>query len=179
MPEFPSAVRAGTIAPGVVRFVTHVDVDHHQAGLHIEDAGTRRSARGVSACSTKQPQLIDVTLRGDGKPSGGKRCPVLRGDHPSDRSGGALEAPAVWRPLRGGADIRQIEACLAFRMRECQNQRTIGDFRQQRLLDLGDVLLELVGEQLARAAGGVGDPGGPAPNPAPEPGTAAETLDSR
>ena len=46
----------------------------------------------------------------------------------------SVEAPAVRRFLRRGPDVGEIEARLAFRMRECQIQRTVGDLWQQRLL---------------------------------------------
>ncbi len=46
----------------------------------------------------------------------------------------AVEPPAVGRFLRRGLDLREIEARRAFRMREGQTERTVGDLGQHRLL---------------------------------------------
>ena len=45
----------------------------------------------------------------------------------------AVEPPAIRRRLRRGLHMRQIEARGAFRMRECEQQRTAGDLGKNRL----------------------------------------------
>ena len=91
-------------------------------------------ARGEAACALwHQKQAEPARLAIDRIDAG--RNDDLPGGVAVEHGGlVAVEAPAVRRLLRGGANIRQIEARLAFRMRERQYQRAVGDLRQQRLL---------------------------------------------
>ena len=97
-------------------------------------AEPREVARGEAACTSRHQEQAELARLA---------IALIDARRNDDLSGGvavehgglvAVEAPAVRRLLRGGPNVRQIEARLALRMRKRQNQRAVGDFWQQRLL---------------------------------------------